>query len=150
MTRLTRREASEIFDLGALLESHAAGLAASRASAEDIASLREQLAAMEQLLDEPRGDFRARYMTLDHEFHHQIVAIAANTRLEAMLRMVVGMPVLVNAFTSYSEADLNRSLQQHQTIADAIAAGDAEWAEAAMRSHVLVSRSMTLASFPDS
>ena len=35
------------------------------------------------------------------------------------------------------------------TIADAIASGDREWAEAAMRSHVLVSRSMTLTNFPE-
>lgn len=147
VTQLSRDEASEIFSLGALLESHAARLAASRARASELALLKEKLQAMTQVLEDCGENHHTDYMNLDHEFHEHILTMAASRRLAAMLRLTVGLPVLVKAFTSYSNDDLQRSLQQHHTIADAISSGDPDWAEAAMRSHVLVARSMTLANF---
>ncbi|MFK7958084.1 MAG: GntR family transcriptional regulator [Lysobacterales bacterium] len=153
VTQLSRAEANEIFSLGALLESHAARLAASRATGSDHDMLKEKLAAMKQVLSSGDGSSgeadSATYLTLDHEFHEHIVAMAASRRLADMLRLTVGLPVLVKAFAAYSSDDLQRSLQQHHTIADAIISGDPDWAEAAMRSHVLVARSMTLAEFAD-
>ncbi|MDJ0657269.1 MAG: GntR family transcriptional regulator [Xanthomonadales bacterium] len=144
VTELGIDEANEIFSLGALLESFGAGLAARRASPDDVAALDRLLDEMSQLLQSGHDQVHLEYMRLDHDLHGRIVEIAANRRLAALLRQTVGMPVLVKSFHSYSMDDLKRSLDQHRTIVDAIRVGDTVWAEAAMRSHILVTRSLIL------
>lgn len=138
-------EAEEIYSLGMLLESFGAGLAAGRATPEDIAALRTIIADMEAALREDTPAARSAYLELDSDLHRRIVRMTGNRHLGQLVRQVVGLPVLVQAFTHYSHDDLRVSLQQHRTIVQALAAGDAEWAEAAMRAHILAGRSITLA-----
>lgn len=144
VTEMSSEEAHEIFSLGAMLESFACRLAASRATRRDVTELESLMDALAAELTSDTPKQRERYMALDHELHGRIVDIAASPRLAAMLSQTVSMPVLVRTFHSYSKDDLVRSHQQHRTIVDAISAGDAEWAEAAMRSHILVARSQIL------
>ena len=137
-------EAEEIYSLGMLLESFGAGLAAKRATAEDIAGLRRIIADMEDVLHDDTPTARSTYLELDSDLHRHIVQIAGNRHLGQLVRQIVGLPVLIQAFTHYSHDDLQVSLQQHRTIVAALEAGDAEWAEAAMRAHILAGRSITL------
>lgn len=139
-------EVDEIYGLGILLESYGAKLAATRANVEDLTRMDEILADMEVVLrnDTPRA--RSRYLELDSDLHRAIVLATGNHHLERLIRQVVGLPVLIQAFTHYSHTHLLQSLQQHRTIVAALAAGDAEWAEAAMRAHILAGRSATLPS----
>jgi len=136
-------DAAEIYSLGMLLESFGAGLAARRATAEDLAELDQIIAAMEAALHTDSPVSRSAYLELDSDLHRQIVAITGNRHLGRLIRQVVGLPVLIQAFTHYTHADLLRSLEQHRTIVAALRAGDAEWAEAAMRAHILAGRSVT-------
>jgi DNA-binding GntR family transcriptional regulator len=140
---VSETEAEEIYSLGILLESYGARLAAKRATEEDIAALDKILVEMESALQAKSGPERSRYIELDIDFHRSILHITGNRRLRQLISQVVGMPVLVRAFTRYSHAHLLRSMQQHQAIAAALRAGDAEWAEAAMRSHILAGRAIT-------
>ena len=137
-------EAEEIYSLGILLEGFSAGLAAARATEDDIAGLEQIIAEMETVLAEDTPAARSRYLELDSSLHRSILTITGNRHLGRLVRQVVGLPVLIKAFTHYSYADLLQSLQQHRSIVRALAAGDAEWAEAAMRSHVLAGRAITL------
>lgn len=138
-------EAEEIYSLGMLLESFGAGLAAKRATAEDIGELKRIVADMEDVLREDTPAARSAYLELDSDLHRHIVQMAGNRHLGQLVRQIVGLPVLIQAFTHYSHDDLQASLQQHRTIVAALEAGDAEWAEAAMRAHILAGRSITLA-----
>ncbi len=141
---VNKDEAHEIYALGILLESYGAGLAAKRITEDEQRSIEKILDEMETVLRDDSSAARSRYLELDAEFHHAISAMTGNRHLQRLIRQVVGLPVLVQAFTHYSHDDLLRSLQQHKTILAALAAGDDEWAEAAMRAHILAGRAATL------
>ncbi len=141
---LNADEAAEIYALGAVLESFAARLAAERATPAAVERLRELLAAMEATLARSGSDAQTRYMNLDDEFHDTILAMADNRRLDAVMRQMVRVPVLVQAFHRYRDEDLQQSLHQHRGIVAALAAGDPEWAETAMRAHVLSARAVMI------
>ncbi|MEO0997614.1 MAG: GntR family transcriptional regulator, partial [Pseudomonadota bacterium] len=141
---LSADEAAEIYALGAVLESFAARLAAERATPAAVERLRELLAAMQATLERGDADAQTRYMTLDDEFHGTILAMAENRRLDAVMRQMVRVPVLVQAFHRYRDEDLQQSLNQHRGIVAALAAGDPEWAETAMRAHVLSARAVMI------
>lgn len=142
VTEMSAEEAHEIFSLGAMLESFGARLAASRATPQDVAKLDELMDKLAAVIDSQSADQREQYMALDHELHGKIAEIAASPRLAAMLTQTVSMPVLVRTFHAYEKDDLIRSHHQHRAVVDAIRAGDADWAEAAMRCHILVARSL--------
>lgn len=138
------QEAAEIYSLGAVLESFAAKLAASRATSEELARLDAIIGAMGEALDRNDQHTRSTYMKLDSELHGRIVDMAENRRLSAALKQIVGLPVLVKAFTRYTMEDLRQSYNQHKTIVAALHARDAEWAESAMRYHILAARAIVL------
>lgn len=140
---INANDAEEIYSLGILLEGFGAGLAARRATEEDLGELDQIIAAMEDVLRDDTPASRSAYLELDSDLHRRIVQITDNRHLAQLIRQVVGLPVLIQAFTHYSHADLKRSLQQHRTIVSALRTGDAEWAEAAMRAHILAGRSVT-------
>lgn len=133
-------EAEEIYSLGILLESYGASLAAKRASDEGIDLLENILRQMEVILDGDTPASRSRYVELDSELHRSILKMAGNRRLSQIIGQVVGLPILVQAFTHYSRQQLQQSIQQHRVIVAALKARDAEWAESAMRSHILSGR----------
>jgi DNA-binding GntR family transcriptional regulator len=136
-------DAEEIYSLGVLLEAFGAGLAAKRATEEDLARLDQIIDAMEDALRDDSPASHSTYLQLDSDLHRCIVQATGNRRLGQLIRQIVGLPLLIQTFTHYSHADILRSLQQHRTIVAALRAGDAEWAEAAMRAHILAGRSVT-------
>lgn len=135
-------EINEIYSLGILLESFAARLAAERHDDKDLTELEQLLEEMSRALDEDTPAGRTQYLELDSKLHRKILAMTSNRRLSSVVRQIVGVPVLIQAFTHYSHQDLLASLQQHRTIVAAVRAGDPDWAEAAMRSHIHAGRSI--------
>lgn len=141
---ISSAEAEEIYSLGRLLEGYGARIAATRRSAADLSKLKTILEQMEHLLAKPARGTAASYLELDNAFHRRISRCTGNLHLERIISQVVGLPILIRAFSHYSHNDLILSLQQHQTIYSALRAGDPEWSEAAMRAHVLTGRSLAL------
>lgn len=138
-------EAEEIFALGTVIEGFAAKMAAHKATAGAVADLERIVAAMEETLERADERCRTDYMKLDGELHGRIVAMADSRRLSAALQQVVGVPVLVQAFNRYTPEHLRQSFDQHRTLVEAIRERDAEWAESAMRYHILAGRTVMLA-----
>jgi DNA-binding GntR family transcriptional regulator len=136
-------DAEEIYSLGILLEAFGAGLAAKRVTEDDLARLDQIIDAMEDALRDDSPASHSTYLQLDSDLHRCIVQATGNRHLGQLIRQIVGLPLLIQTFTHYSHADILRSLQQHRTIVAALRAGDAEWAEAAMRAHILAGRSVT-------
>jgi DNA-binding GntR family transcriptional regulator len=128
---------NDLFELGVSLEGFAAGLAARRADSKDIAHLEAILAELEDVISILGKISRSAYTELDFKFHSQIVHCSGNRRLESTVRQVVGIPALVNIYVHYDLSHYERSFRQHREIFEAIRAGDAEWASAAMRNHIL-------------
>ncbi|MFV0301851.1 MAG: GntR family transcriptional regulator [Paracoccus sp. (in: a-proteobacteria)] len=137
----TREEMSEIFDLRARLESYAAGRAALRASDAQKealnASVRRMAALVDAVREVPDDTVIARIDDENAVFHRLIIEAAQARRLEFLLRSTVNVGLVSLTFQRYSAAQRQRSVNHHEEIAEAIAAGRSDWAASAMETHVL-------------
>jgi DNA-binding GntR family transcriptional regulator len=138
----------EIFDLRALLESHAHARAAERLDAAAISRLSELADAMEELgtSDDPAA--RARIAELNREFHGTIIDASGSPLLTTLLQQVIQVPLVHRTFHRYTPEALARSFQHHREIIAALAARDGAWAGAVMRSHVHAARVVLLGARP--
>lgn len=124
----------EIFALRSHLEPWGTGLAASRGNA-DIADLRSLAEQMGTAARRSPPDLEA-VTALNNQFHRSILEASGNARLASMVASIVQVPLVWRTFSHYSADDLARSLAHHHEIVEALAAGDALWAESVMRAHV--------------
>lgn len=146
LVELSRADVEEIFDLRALLEPHAAGEAARRATPEEVKKLADILEEMEKPI-ESIEDFRS-FSELNARFHDQILKMGGSKLLREVVEMV-GKAPLLNRSRDFRRVDTTRLAREHQEVLDAIRDGNARRAQAAMLVHLEVGRKATLASFPD-
>ncbi|MEO3825758.1 GntR family transcriptional regulator [Actinomadura sp. B10D3] len=137
VTAWTERELDELYEARALLESYAAKLAASRIKREQLARLRELAAEMKALAAGPAAD---RLTELNGEFHLTIAAAGGNGHIETLIRGFIDVPLVHRTFRRYAPDRLRASMFHHDELIEALAAGDGDWAEAVMRSHILAAR----------
>ncbi|GAB3626271.1 GntR family transcriptional regulator [Pandoraea terrae] len=135
----TRWDIEEMFSLRALLEPHAARLAADRASDEDIAELNRINAEMADAIGSGADDAVLRIQSANRAFHTYLLDCAKSQRLKSMLVTLIDMPVITRSFFLYSAPDFARSLQQHQDIAYAVQTHDGELACHLMEAHIRLS-----------
>ncbi|MFC0410036.1 GntR family transcriptional regulator [Roseomonas elaeocarpi] len=130
------------FEVGELLEIAearlaneclAAGLAAERATAADLAAL-EEILLRSGVATEPQET--ARLMQLDAEFHGRLADIAGNTVLAALLRNLCDRTIRFWFVAAGRQQHRRAVIEQHADIVAAIAAGDRAGAEDAMRRHL--------------
>ncbi len=126
----------DLYEVRALLESHAAARAAVRASDSALAELARLCEAAER---EDGTDREATYRLIawNSEFHAIIVEAADSPRLTGALRAVAGIPVTFKSVFWSSPHQRQLSLTCHREIRAALASRSPERAEAAMRLHVL-------------
>jgi GntR family transcriptional repressor for pyruvate dehydrogenase complex len=135
MYDLRRIDVAELFDLRALIEVEAAGLAATRRTREDLSTIAEPISAMRwgsaTLVELHEADIR---------FH---VAVAAATQNRATACLVEGLRLVVYSalhgplFTRTDSGDWSSAtVGEHVRILDAIDAGDGDAARSAMRAHL--------------
>ena len=134
----TDEELHEIFALRALLESSAAGRAATRMSDDDLEELDRLATEMEAIgVDRELLDKRT---LLNNQFHELLLSRSGSPQLVALTKSIVHVPLVQRTFERYSDQQIRRSSLQHRELVDACRARDAGWAEAVMRSHVLAAR----------
>ncbi|MCZ4354824.1 GntR family transcriptional regulator [Roseovarius aestuarii] len=131
----------EVFDIRAHLESMAAGLAARRATAEDVAVLQSYCDTMKQLSQMPTRDV-PKISEQNRAFHAEILRIAGNRRMADIALNLMDLGFLVRSFTKFDQGNILRSSSDHQNLVEAIRHGDERWAEAIMRSHILAAASI--------
>jgi DNA-binding GntR family transcriptional regulator len=131
--RVALAEAVEILQARAALEGLAVRQAAAHATAEDVDDLRGILAEMRRLLD--AGDLLAASdaNALLHDRLRRIGGHATANRLIAELRSQL---VRFEYRTILVPGRSRHSLAEHTAIVDAVAAGNADAAEEAMRLHL--------------
>jgi DNA-binding GntR family transcriptional regulator len=131
---ISANEAVEMLEARAALEGLAAGFAARRATDTDIAALRGLCTAMQQQLD--AGEL-VDFSDLNSQFHSLLLRIADHTTIARLLERLHAQHVMFQYRMVLMAGRAAHSLAEHHIIVDAIAAHDADAAEAAMRTHLL-------------
>ena len=131
--RLSLEEVRQIYRARVALEGIAAGDCALLSSPSEKRRIAELQAEMDT--SEAARAFD-QFRHLNSEWHGLIVAGARNDRIAGLLARL-SVPIYRLLFeTFYSEARLKAANSDHKRVTAAILAGDAQAAEAAMRSHI--------------
>jgi DNA-binding GntR family transcriptional regulator len=139
-------ELREMYDLRALLESHAARRAALRIDAVAIEALRASCERFAQVADarELRGIVAENLF-----FHNAILEAAASSRLTEMVRQTIALPLVYRSFVWYSPEQVGASLHYHRQLVAAFDQRDAERAELIMKQHILEALDVLVARVTD-
>lgn len=133
VTSVEIRDLASLAEVRSALESHAARLAAERATEQDRSEL-------EALLGELGGrselDVRE-LMALDERIHRQVSRCAHNSFLEATLEEYYVLALRIWYLALDQAPELERAVLGHRELLEAIRDGDADRAEVTMRRHVL-------------
>ncbi|MEZ5100030.1 MAG: GntR family transcriptional regulator [Thermoleophilia bacterium] len=123
----------DMYGLRAVLEGHAARMAATRITRDQVALLRDSVDRFDALreCEEIRDLIRENQV-----FHTTIHEAAGSDRLIDLLRKVVEFPLVYRSFIWYSQEQKLISLHYHRQIASALEARDADRAELIMKEHV--------------
>lgn len=133
VTSVEIRDLASLAEVRSALESHAARLAAERATEEDCHEL-------EALLDELEGQGELdvpELMALDERIHRQVYRCAHNPFLEATLEEYYVLALRIWYLALDRAPELEQAVRGHRELLEAIRDGDAGRAEATMQRHVL-------------
>jgi DNA-binding GntR family transcriptional regulator len=131
--RVSETEAVEILEVRAALESLAARHAAERATPADVRELRGLLREMRARRE--RGDLMA-VSEANARLHRRIVEISGHATAARLSGQLISQIVRFQYRTVLLPGRPERSHREHTAIVDAIAAGDGDAAEKAMRRHL--------------
>lgn len=131
VARLDHSQLSELYVVRGTLEGLAARLAARHATAEELAVLRDMLAADQALTDDPAAMSRA-----NRRFHKQIHLASHNRFLIRQLDLVHQSMALLASTSLAVEGRTADTLREHEAIVDAIARGDGGAADKALCDHI--------------
>lgn len=126
-------EAIEITEVRRLLEGLTAARAAERATPNQVAELRQ---IIQDMRDAVAGAELLRYSDANARLHDLIRAIAAHQTATGIIERLRAQLVRHQFALSLVPGRPAVSLEQHERIVAAIAAGDRDAAEAAMRDHI--------------
>lgn len=121
----------EIFAVRRILESHATGLAAQRATDDDVARLDAEISGVEL------GTDIETLVEHDVRFHGAITRLAGNDYLASLLESLTSQTVRARVWRGLTQAGaVERTLAEHRAILDAIADHDMELATALAAVHI--------------
>ncbi len=131
---LSKNSTLEVLEFRQVVETESAGLAAERATPEDVRQLEEILAEMEQLKEDSLAFAKA-----DLDFHVAVSRITRNS-------LIITTNSILNDILSVSMQDIVEQLgfeiglYYHKKIIEAIAANDTKAATGIMREHICKTR----------
>lgn len=128
---LDHNQLAELYVVRAELEALAARLAAKHAAPEEIRVLRDMVAEDRTHISDPEALSRA-----NRRFHKQIHLASHNRYLVQQLELVHRSMALLATTSLAVDGRGETALAEHQAIVDAISAGDADAAQAALRVHI--------------
>jgi GntR family transcriptional regulator, rspAB operon transcriptional repressor len=134
---LSVAEAVDAYDVRELVEGSAARSAAVRASPADVVELRRLLTVIEEL--DPAD--AVAHVHADNAFHEAIARAAGSDALLAVTRLLTKRVTRIKLVTRDTNASV-ATRAQHEAIVAAIAAGDADAAEGALRRHIRTYRDL--------
>ncbi len=128
---LDHNQLAELYVVRAELEGLAARLAARHATPEEVRVLSDMVEADREIVDDPDGLSRA-----NRRFHKQVHLASHNRYLVQQLDLVHRSMALLASTSLAAEGRGRAALDEHAEIVRAIAAGDGEAAQAALRAHI--------------
>jgi DNA-binding GntR family transcriptional regulator len=132
----TSSDAAEVMSIRSVLEALGAELAAQRRTEAQLAAMTTLCRQMDNLNEHQPKGFRGKIAELNHEFHLAILAASASPRLYNIAKDLALAPLMSGSFQYYDPDELNRSLQDHNLLVDAIRRRDSPAAKALMESHL--------------
>ena len=128
---LDHTQMAELYVVRGELEGLAARLAARHATPEEIRVLKDMVQADRKLLGDPSALSRA-----NKRFHKQIHLASHNRFLVQQLDLVHRSMALLATTSLAAEGRGDDALAEHDSIVEAIAAGDGDAADKALREHI--------------
>ncbi|MEF2553143.1 GntR family transcriptional regulator [Aurantimonas sp. A2-1-M11] len=128
-----------LFGTRAVLESYGCSLAARRGTPADIRSLENMCTYMEGLLGIPETDFLKAFSKANTEFHVRLLEMSGNEHLLSVATPMIDLALIMRTYRKFSPEQIRRSCSDHREIVAALSRGDAHWAEAIMKAHILSS-----------
>lgn len=121
-----------MFETRSVLEVGAAGLAAERATGEQLASMSEEIADMFASLSDPQT-----FLLHDLAFHRAVASASGNPTLATLVEMVSTVLYERRRETIARAHDFNEAVDWHRRIYRAIRSHKPEEAREAMREHIM-------------
>lgn len=128
---LDHNQLAELYVVRAELEALAARLAARHATKEEVRVLAQMLAEDQKAISNPEVLARS-----NRRFHRQIHLASHNRYLVQQLDLVHRSMALMARTSLAAEGRSKTALAEHKEIVDAIAAGDGNAADQALRQHI--------------
>jgi DNA-binding GntR family transcriptional regulator len=135
---LSQQDLNALFELRARMEPYAVQLAVPLLTAAELDRMQVLVNEMNMAAAVSDFDLLGR---LNNEFHAMFLTRSGNRLLAGAVSSVIRPSIVRRVFHQYSPRALARSMAHHQEIVEAARAGDADWAEAVMRAHILAGRS---------
>ena len=129
---------TDLFDLRALLEGHAAARAAQLIDSDGLRVLQDNIEEMEGVFRSRASDARktGAFLHLNGQLHESIWKAAGSERLESLLGRLVEQALIVRTAHQFTMDRIVQSHRHHRDLVEALANGDPLWAEAVMRGHI--------------
>ncbi len=124
----------EMYEARRILEVEAAGLAAVRATSEQVASMAEEVASLFASIHDP-----LRFLVHDISFHRMVAGASGNPIVASIVEMVSTLYYEQRRRTARraSQADLRDAAEMHRRIYQSIRSRDADAARQAMHDHLI-------------
>ncbi len=124
----------EMYEARRLVEVGATGLAAERATPDQLATMSEEVANLFAAMDDPIG-----FLVHDIEFHRSVAAASGNPIIAAVMEMLSELYYKRRRETAARATDrnLHDAAEMHRRVYQAIRAHDAKAARVAMDEHLL-------------
>jgi len=135
VTKLTKQEFMDAYQVREALESLAIRLAVPRLTDEDRAELHRMSSEMRRLA---QADDSNAFFEINRRFHEKLVAASGNLRLQAMHEQLLGQMGRLLRKSAELRGGLGESATAHEAILEAVDAGDAERAAQLMAEHIEV------------
>ena len=130
VTEVSERDLADVYHLLALLESDAAGVVATEATAAQL----KELQSLHRELEKSVGQ-REKFFELNEAFHIRLLAIADNRWRDQMVADLRKVMKLNRHNSLLKNGRIEESLAEHQVIMAALLARNAQASVAAMQKH---------------
>jgi GntR family transcriptional repressor for pyruvate dehydrogenase complex len=131
MTLIHNISDEELFEARRIIESGLAGLAAERATEDDLSVLSREIEGMHERLDDPEG-----FLKHDVAFHQTIAQAADNTVMTGVMETIAQLLYHIRRQSIADADDLDEALRWHERIYAAIRSRDAAQARETISAHL--------------
>lgn len=125
----------EMFEARRVLEVGVAGLAAERATGDQLATISEEITGMYASMDDSQA-----FLVHDIRFHRAVAAASGNPILASLVEMVSAIFYEQRRKTAGNGRDLKEAADLHRTLYNALRQRDPERARRAMDDHLALAR----------